>query len=74
LIITSFIHEGGSPAGAAAGCDFLILPLKNQVKRSQPAAAPAQSREDFRLASDAIRAYVANEIPANGLRFFTTTR
>jgi hypothetical protein len=41
LIITSFIHKGGSPAGAAAGCDFLILPLKNQIKRSQPAAAPA---------------------------------
>jgi hypothetical protein len=26
--------------GAAAGCDLLILSLKNKIKRSQPAAAP----------------------------------
>jgi hypothetical protein len=28
------------PVGAAAGCDLLILLLKNKIKRSQPAAAP----------------------------------
>ncbi|WP_232967019.1 hypothetical protein, partial [Pseudomonas koreensis] len=26
--------------GAAAGCDLLILILKNKIKRSQPSAAP----------------------------------
>jgi hypothetical protein len=29
------------PAGAAAGCDLLILILKNKIKRSQLSAAPA---------------------------------
>jgi hypothetical protein len=29
-----------TPVGAAAGCDLLILIFKNQIKRSQPSAAP----------------------------------
>jgi hypothetical protein len=29
-----------APVGAAEGCDLLLLPFKNKIKRSQPAAAP----------------------------------
>jgi hypothetical protein len=29
-----------TPVGAAEGCDLLILIFKNQIKRSQPSAAP----------------------------------
>jgi hypothetical protein len=33
-----------APVGAAEGCDLLILIFKNQIKRSQPAAAPTRER------------------------------
>jgi hypothetical protein len=37
------------PVGAAEGCDLLILLLKNNIKRSQPAAAPTGVEVDLSI-------------------------
>ncbi|NUT73936.1 hypothetical protein HNO86_02645 [Pseudomonas sp. C1C7] len=34
-----------TPVGAAAGCDLLTLFLKGNIKKSQPAAAPAKAKK-----------------------------
>jgi hypothetical protein len=33
-------HLTATHVGAAAGCDLLMMIVKKQIKRSQPAAAP----------------------------------